>query len=247
MPYSAEISRSNPTCFIILIDQSGSMADGFGGSEGLRKSDFVADVVNKTLHDLVIRCTKAEEIRNYYYISITGYGGTVQSAFSGALAGKTLVPIGEVADNPARLDTRMKKVPDGAGGLVEQQVRFPTWIDPGASGGTRCARLCLRQNRFLNNGFPNTRTVSLPLFCISPTVNLPMVTRRLLGRNCYLSGLPTARCSSSTATFHRSVLPRWNIRRKLRAYRTTLLRPCSGFLALCLSHSEKPPSRRVLE
>ncbi len=142
MPYSAEISRSNPTCFIILLDQSGSMADGFGGAEGLRKSDFVADVVNKTLHDLVIRCTKAEEIRNYYYISIIGYGGAVQSAFSGALAGKTLVPIGEVADNPARLDTRAKKVPDGAGGLVEQQVRFPIWIDAGASGGTpMCAAL----------------------------------------------------------------------------------------------------------
>lgn len=118
------------------------MADGFGGGEGLRKSDFVGDVVNKTLHDLVIRCTKAEEIRNYYYVSIIGYGGSAQSAFAGALAGKTLVPIGEVADNPARLDTRAKKVPDGAGGLVEQQVRFPIWIDPGASGATpMCAAL----------------------------------------------------------------------------------------------------------
>lgn len=163
LPYSAEISRSNPTCFIILLDQSGSMADGFGGAEGLRKSDFVADVVNKTLHDLVIRCTKAEEIRNYYYISIIGYGGAVQPAFSGALAGKSLVPIGEVADNPARLDTRMKKVPDGAGGLVEQQIRFPTWIDPGASGGTlMCAAMSdakrlveqwLSEHR---NGFPPT-------------------------------------------------------------------------------------------
>ena len=142
MLYTAEISRSNPTCFIILLDQSGSMADSFGGGEALRKSEFVADVVNKTLHDLAIRCTKAEEIRNYYYISIIGYGAAVQSAFAGALAGKILVPIGEVADNPARLDTRMKKVPDGAGGLVEQQVRFPTWIDPGASGGTpMCAAL----------------------------------------------------------------------------------------------------------
>ena len=27
MPYSAEISRSNPTCFLFLIDQSGSMGD----------------------------------------------------------------------------------------------------------------------------------------------------------------------------------------------------------------------------
>jgi len=163
LPYSAEISRSNPTCFIILLDQSGSMGDGFGGGEGLRKSDFVADVVNRTLHDLVIRCTKAEEIRNYYYISIIGYGGAVQSAFSGALAGKMTVPIGEVADNPARLDTRTKKVSDGAGGLVEQQVRFPIWIDAGAGGGTpMCAALAQAKTvleQWLpehKNGFPPT-------------------------------------------------------------------------------------------
>ena len=31
MPYTAEISRANPTCFLFLIDQSGSMADPFGG------------------------------------------------------------------------------------------------------------------------------------------------------------------------------------------------------------------------
>ena len=163
MPYSAEISRSNPTCFIILLDQSGSMADGFGGGEGLRKSDFVADVVNRTLHDLVIRCTKAEEIRNYYFVSIIGYGGAVQSAFSGALAGKMTVPIGEVADNPARLDTRTKKVSDGAGGLVDQQVRFPIWIDAGSGGGTpMCAALAQAKTvleQWLpehKNGFPPT-------------------------------------------------------------------------------------------
>lgn len=162
MPYTAEISRSNPTCFVLLLDQSGSMADSFGGGEG-RKSDFVADVVNRTLHDLVIRCTKAEEIRNYYFISIIGYGGAVQSAFSGALASKTLVPIGEVADNPARLDTRAKRVPDGAGGLVEQQVRFPVWIDSAASGGTpMCAALAQAKTileQWLaehKNGFPPT-------------------------------------------------------------------------------------------
>ena len=139
------------------------MADVFGAGEGLRKSDFVADVVNKTLHDLVIRCTKAEEIRNYYYISIIGYGGNAQPAFAGALAGKTIVPIGEVADNPARLDTRSKKVPDGAGGLVEQQVRFPIWVDPGASGGTpMCAALSQAKSildRWLSehkDGFPPT-------------------------------------------------------------------------------------------
>ena len=143
MPYSAEISRSNPTCFLFLLDQSGSMNDPFGGGEAqLRKADFLADVANRTLHDLVIRCTKAEEIRNYYYVSIVGYGGADGSGFAGALAGRTLVPISEVGEYPARLENRAKKVPDGAGGLVEQTIRFPIWIDPQSNGGTpMCAAL----------------------------------------------------------------------------------------------------------
>jgi len=100
MPYSAEISRSNPTCFIFLLDQSGSMAEQFGGESVTRKADFVADVVNRTLHDLVIRCTRTEAIHNYYHISVVGYGATVGPAFSGSLAGRSHVPVSDVAGSP---------------------------------------------------------------------------------------------------------------------------------------------------
>ena len=44
MSYEAEISRSNPSCFVFLIDQSGSMGDPFGGAgEHRRKADGVAE------------------------------------------------------------------------------------------------------------------------------------------------------------------------------------------------------------
>lgn len=36
MPYSAEISRADPAYFIILLDQSGSMNDPFGGEQQVR-------------------------------------------------------------------------------------------------------------------------------------------------------------------------------------------------------------------
>ena len=148
MPYTAEISRANPTCFVFVLDQSGSMTEPFGGTEGVSqsKADFLADVTNKTLHDLVLRCAKTEEIRNYYYVALIGYGGEVGSAYAGALAGKDLVPISDVANSPARVETRPKKVPDGAGGLVDQNVRFPTWVDPKAGGNTpMCAALRMAQ------------------------------------------------------------------------------------------------------
>ena len=135
MAYGAEISRGNPAYFIFLLDQSGSMADPFGG-EAIRKADFVADAVNRTLHDLVIRCTKTEEVRHYYDISVVGYGGKVHSALGGSLAGRILAPISELADSPIRVERRNRKISDGAGGIVEQQISFPIWIDPGAAGKT---------------------------------------------------------------------------------------------------------------
>ena len=134
--YSAQITRANPVCLLMLIDQSGSMADQCGGETSLRKADFVADVVNHTLHDLVIRCTKTEEVRNYYHVGVIGYGRHVGTALGGQLAGRGLVPIADVAEYPLRVETRRKRIPDGAGGLIEVPVRFPVWLQPLADGGT---------------------------------------------------------------------------------------------------------------
>ena len=143
MGYTAEISRVNPTYFVFILDQSASMLDPFGGrGSGEVEAEVLADVVNRTLHELVMRCTKPEEVRNYYHISIIGYGRGVGSAFGGALTGRAIVPISEVADNPIRIETRMRKTPDGAGGLVDQQVKFPVWVEPKGDNGTpMCAAL----------------------------------------------------------------------------------------------------------
>jgi hypothetical protein len=137
MAYSAEISRGSPSCFVFLIDQSGSMADVFGAGEGnQRKADGVADAINRMLQNLVIKCAKEEGIRDYFHVGVIGYGAQVGPAFSGTLAGRQLIPISEVGNSPARIDQRNKKVPDGAGGIVEQAVRFPVWFEPVANGGT---------------------------------------------------------------------------------------------------------------
>jgi uncharacterized protein YegL len=136
MPYSAEISRNNPSCFIFLIDQSGSMADAFPGEGVKKKADGVADAINKLLQTLVIRCAKEEGVRDYFHVGVVGYGSSVGPAFGGALSGKELVPISEIANSPSRVEERTKRVDDGAGGLVDQKVRFPIWFDPTSGGGT---------------------------------------------------------------------------------------------------------------
>ncbi|MGX9884642.1 vWA domain-containing protein [Streptomyces sp. NPDC002276] len=136
MPYTAEISRTSPTCFIFLVDQSTSMTDPIGGEDPTRKADVVADAINRLLTELSVKCAKEEGVRDYFHIAVIGYGSAVGSAFQGELAGRDLVPLSEVADAPARIETRAKKVSDGAGGLVETTVQFPLWMDPVAQGGT---------------------------------------------------------------------------------------------------------------
>src|SRR2546423_14615646 len=93
MSYTAQITRANPTLIVFLLDQSGSMADPFGGDKAARKADFVAGVVNHALHDLVIRCTKTEEGRDYYHFACAGYGRTVGSALAGLLSDRALAPV----------------------------------------------------------------------------------------------------------------------------------------------------------
>lgn len=137
MPYTAEISRTNPSCLLFLIDRSGSMEDPFGAGESNRsKADGVADAINRLLQNLVIKCAKSEGVRDYYDVGVIGYGQKVGPAFGGSLAGRDLAPISEIADNPERVEERTRKIDDGAGGLVDQTVKFPVWFDAVAKGGT---------------------------------------------------------------------------------------------------------------
>jgi len=136
--YSAEISRKNPGCFIFLLDQSASMDDAFGGSGERRKADELTTIINKLIHNLSIRCAKGDSIYDYFHVAVVGYGEdtAVKSAFNGPLSGKDLIPISELANNPLRIEDRVKKSDDGAGGLIEQTVKFPLWFEAKHAGGT---------------------------------------------------------------------------------------------------------------
>jgi hypothetical protein len=137
MPYMAEISRTNPSCFIFLVDQSASMVDPIGGEARVSKADVVADALNRLLTELAIRCAKEEGVRDYFHVAVLGYGGrSARSAFGGALQGQDLVPISQVADHPLRVDQRTKLKSDGAGGVIELKTDFPVWVEPMANGAT---------------------------------------------------------------------------------------------------------------
>lgn len=131
--YSAEISRLNPACMIFLIDRSASMEEPIAGGTGLTKKHVVADAINRILYDTVLRCSKEKGILPYFDIGIFTYGGSaeVQAALPEAL-----VSVSKLPGMAKRVDVRRRKVPDGVGGLVEEEMQFPIWLDPVAAGNT---------------------------------------------------------------------------------------------------------------
>jgi hypothetical protein len=147
MSHTAEISRTNPTCFLFLIDQSNSMQEPFGRQPEKKKADGVADAINRLLQNLVLKCAKSEGIRDYFYVGAIAYGSTVGSALGGALKGQHLVPVSMLANNPLRVEQRTRKIDDGAGGILEQKFKFPVWVDAKPGGRTSmCQALTLAKD-----------------------------------------------------------------------------------------------------
>jgi hypothetical protein len=120
---------------------------------GRSKACFLADVLNKTLYTLITTSSKADGVRDYFYLGVIAYsGGGAGNGFSGVLArGEILRPLSEIAEHPSRIEVRRQKVvpsPMNDGiqrdGIVERQVKFPIWLEPRSRGNTSmCAALRL--------------------------------------------------------------------------------------------------------
>jgi len=149
MAYTAEISRTNPTCFLFLVDQSSSMLEPFGRQPEKQKAEGVADAINRLLQNLVLKCAKSEGIRDYFYVGAIVYGGQVASAFGGNLAGQHLVPVSTLTNNPLRVEQRTRKIDDGAGGIIEQKFKFPVWFEAKPVGRTPMCLALTTAKQFL--------------------------------------------------------------------------------------------------
>jgi hypothetical protein len=141
MAYSQEISRQNKALFIFLLDQSFSMEDPLAGGE--RKIDQLALAMNAWLQNMVISCSKAEGFKDYLDIAIIGYGTDQESnpiigpALVGALAGREIVSINDIATNPARMETVTALIPDEeTGEMLPMEQQSPVWVDATTQGAT---------------------------------------------------------------------------------------------------------------
>ena len=127
--YQESISRKRPGCIIFLLDRSDSMSRSWGGSETLAQG--AARAINSILLELCLRAQKGQGLSYHYFdIGMFGYGlqpvaggEGVESAFGGALAGRDLVPLPELRDNP--IAVREVVSPDAG-----PPARAPVWVEP---------------------------------------------------------------------------------------------------------------------
>ena len=150
MAYSAQINRNDPTCLLFLLDQSGSMEEEMPG--GKSKAAFVADCLNRTLMEVVGRCSKPEGVRDYFDIGIIGYGAdSVRSGFPAGNVGDWLYPVSSWADHPIRVDTSTEKAAGAGGEIYERKSICPVWVEPVARGSTPMKAAMERACRLLSD------------------------------------------------------------------------------------------------
>ena len=136
--HSQIISTSRPGCIIFLLDQSYSMNEGIAGSPR-PKIDALATGINRFIGDLISLCEKGEEKpRHYFDLGVIGYTtdrskppivrvGPMLKGANGTLAGRDLVSVVDLFDDPVTVEERQKMVDDGDGGLISTTFDLPIW------------------------------------------------------------------------------------------------------------------------
>ncbi len=122
--YTRRIGTDHPGLILLLIDQSGSMADD-------DKAETAALAVNRVIYEIIVACQSGADVKNRSYIGVIGYGNGINPVTGGWVS--------EIAEKPIGINKHKQKVNDGAGGLVEIDIERPYWLRPVADNGTPMA------------------------------------------------------------------------------------------------------------
>lgn len=106
MPYEYTVSSTNPRLLILLTDES---------EESVKLVNFLIDTTIQLNFD-------GDAPKNRCFISVIGYNHSVQELCSGWL---------RELDSSLyiKMESHTKKMPDGAGGFVEVEVKQPIWVE----------------------------------------------------------------------------------------------------------------------
>ncbi len=136
--YDESLSTDNPSCLLILVDQSRSMKRPFGRQRDLRKADGVAVSINWILGNL---CQEVGTEKDRLFVGVFGYGAGTGSPVNPILDGGLAKLLAERRSKgePELVSTRELH----ANKLQEVRVvkkkgqpprKAPIWVTPCASG-----------------------------------------------------------------------------------------------------------------
>lgn len=113
-----------PGLLIILFDQSNSMLQLY--NERGNRLEVSANMINFSIDNLINFYFDGETPYNAFFIHVIGYNNNVKELCSGWLK--------DLYSNTLRYENLKKKMPDGVGGIVEVDVKYPIWVEPDNAG-----------------------------------------------------------------------------------------------------------------
>ncbi len=133
--YEKSITREHRSAFVIMIDQSGSMAE-FIDYEGrtITKAEAVAEVANSIIAELIERARRGDGVRNYYDVGVVGYSGSEASSMLDDE--NLLIPITELAQSDVETKSYAIEYTLPSGESVSQLSTTKAWVTPISRGET---------------------------------------------------------------------------------------------------------------
>jgi len=131
-PYEMLIDVDHPALVVVLVDQSDSMQRESGHDRNIKKAIGVADAVNTLLHNLVVTCTRQDVVKDFFHVSVIGYGRTVGLRLQDPDSFQSFVPISRLAKKAIRTEERAMLTDDGS----FQNCQCPVWLEPFTDGLT---------------------------------------------------------------------------------------------------------------
>ena len=173
--YAQRMNEEHKGLVLFLIDQSRSMADPWATSPR-RKADETVRALSDWLSNLVAFCTSVSGVKDYLDVALLGYrtdpddNPVIEPALAGNLQGKWIVPIGDLAQNPAGTETVQKSVYDeDSQQWTEIDVKVPVWIEPVAAGAAPLCHAFYRAHE-LASGWIEEHAGSFPPIVVNFTV-----------------------------------------------------------------------------
>jgi len=163
-PFELRVTSARPAYFILLVDQSASMNRRIHGKGELRLRESVAGVVNDLLHQLLRASRRPEGYRNYFDVSVFGYGSgsDAQNVTSLLPDGVDRVSSGELLEKTIRVDEieEVQQLEDGTTTTV--LVKRPIWVDPTPGHGRTVMAAAFRRASDLADAWIAEHRDSLP-------------------------------------------------------------------------------------